>query len=165
MTDRSKLKEKFPAKAYKQVNFGRGFTSIDAYYVIERLNDVFGLDGWIVEVDEWVVSGNSVACIGRLTAGKIVRQAVGDGTIIKGNQAEAYKKAFTNLISKAASYIEIGLDVYQGTHDSDPYLDKEYLQSQSSRQVSDKKNKQYRDFSAGHPGYESDPATNPDIDF
>lgn len=136
MTDkREELRKGFPKEAYKEVKFGRGFTSIDAYHVIERLNDVFGLDGWSVEVSEWVVSGASVACVGTLYAKPtskdaekpnytIIRQAVGDGTVIKGNVAEAYKKAFTNLICKSASYIEIGIDVYQGKHQDDPYLDK-----------------------------------------
>ena len=129
---RDELRKKFPSKAYKEVSFGRGFTSIDAYYVIERLNDIFGLDGWVVEAHEWVRSDSSVACIGTLTANVkdkqsevITRHGVGDATVIKGNVAEAYKKAFTNLISKTASYIEIGLDVYQGKHADDPYLDKQ----------------------------------------
>ena len=48
---------------------------------------------------------------------------VGDGKVMKGNIAEATKKATTNLISKAASYIGVGLSIYKGEGYDDPYLE------------------------------------------
>lgn len=128
------LTKPFPPEAYKQVSYGRTFTSIDAYHIIERLTEVFGLmgqDGWMLMNIRYEMLDDSVACIGDLVALKygIHVSAVGDGVVMmdkKGrkNIAEAYKKAQTNLISKAASYLGVGLDVYQGKHDSDPYLDR-----------------------------------------
>ena len=51
--------------------------------------------------------------------------ASGDARVIKDNVAEAYKKALTNLVSKASSYLGIGLSVYQGKGHDDPYLDEQ----------------------------------------
>ena len=130
------LAKPFPADAYKEVRMGpRSFTAIDAYHIVERLTEVFGMcgTGWGVNVDEWVRYGDSVAALGFLWYAdaekapfdpKYVR-AVGDGVVMKnGNVAEAHKKAFTNLMSKAASYIGVGLSVYQGKGIDDPYLDR-----------------------------------------
>lgn len=123
-----KLRARFPESAYKDVTLGRTFTSIDAYHIIERLTDVFGLmgQGWTLENIKFETQGSSVACIGELVVPKLKLRvpAVGDGVILKINIAEAMKKAQTNLISKASSFIGVGLDVYQGKHDSDPLLDR-----------------------------------------
>jgi len=124
------LAKPFPKEAYKDVSMG-GYTmtTIDAYHIIERLTDVFGLmgSGWGVIVSEWRETGDSVACVGRLwylTDGERCEVvAVGEGRIMRGNVAEAMKKAQTNLISKAASYIGVGLSVYQGNGIDDPYID------------------------------------------
>ena len=124
----------FPDKAYKKVTFGREYTSLDAYHIVARLTSTFGLcgQGWGFEDLEWKELDKSIVCIGKLwwfdpdnrdTGIKHV-QAVGDGAIVKGDVAGAYKKAQTNLMSKAASYIGVGLSLYQGNHMDDPYLDK-----------------------------------------
>jgi hypothetical protein len=123
------------ASAYKKVKIGREFTTIDAYHVIERLTQVFGLcgQGWGSEVVDWRVNGDNVAAIGFLwyrgeTSDDMFRvHAVGDAQVLKGNIAEAYKKAQTNLISKAASFLGVGLSVYQGKGIDDPYLDREAM--------------------------------------
>ena len=126
------LRAPFPPEAYKDVTLGRTFTCIDAYHIIERLTEVFGLCGvgWGVRVDEWVVVGTNVGADGVLwytmppEAAPREVTATGDATILRENVAEARKKARTNLVSKAASYIGVGLDVYQGKHQDDPYVDR-----------------------------------------
>ncbi len=126
----------FEAAAYKDVNVGRGFTTIDAYHIVERLTEVFGLcgQGWGTQNVTYELHDKNVAAIGelwyRLEEGGAVPErcvipAVGDAVVFKGNIAEAYKKAQTNLISKASSYLGIGLSVYQGKGIDDPYLDRE----------------------------------------
>ncbi|MDX9982301.1 MAG: hypothetical protein RBU25_19935 [Lentisphaeria bacterium] len=149
MTDKSatidpifrELAKPFGRDAYKEVRLGRTFTTIDAYHIVERLTQVFGLcgTGWGVEVTEWrEYSPHCVACIGHLwydSDGKrCLVPAVGDAQIMtdkKGNVqvAEAFKKAQTNLISKAASFLGVGLSVYQGKGIDDPYLDREAMLS------------------------------------
>lgn len=125
------LTRPFPKDAYKTVNIGRQFVSIDAYHVIERLTEVFGLSGkgWGTRVDRWETSGTDVAAIGVLwwRDGDERHEvpAVGEGRIMKQAVAEGMKKAHTNLISKAASYMGVGLSVYQGKGVDDPYLDRQ----------------------------------------
>lgn len=132
----SALTADFPAEALKELNFGRKMTTIDAYYIVERLTHLFGLygSGWglcgnnISTMPDVQVTGNSVAVIGNLwyRNGETISYAfaVGDGTVTKGNIAEGIKKATTNLISKASSYIGVGFSIYHGGHFDDPYLDK-----------------------------------------
>ena len=117
-------------QAYKDVSMGSfTLTTIDAYHIVERLTEVFGLcgEGWGLRVDEWLREGDNVAALGVLwylpkgtmqddslgfaQVSQVERRevfAVGDGVIRKGNVAEAYKKATTNLMSKAASYLGVG---------------------------------------------------------
>jgi len=126
------LAASFPLQAYKEVKIGRGYTTIDAYHIVERLTSVFGLCGtsWGIDVKEWRHEGGNVLAIGSLwyvDEGEAERHhvtAVGDASIIKDNIAEAYKKAQTNLMSKAASFIGVGLSVYQGKGIDDPCLDR-----------------------------------------
>ncbi len=106
-------------------------TVIDAYHIVSRLTQVFGLcgSGWGVKVTDWDLSpdGSNLAASGnlwyKLDDKRCNVPAIGDARVFKGNIAEARKKAQTNLISKASSFIGIGLSVYQGKGVDDPYLD------------------------------------------
>jgi len=134
----TKMARPFPKEAYKDVTLGRTFTTIDAYHIIERLTEVFGLcgTGWGVHVREWHVDGTNLAADGVLWYLQAdVRnevEATGDAMVIKGNVAEARKKARTNLISKAASYLGCGLSVYQGRGIDDPYLDRAHAAAEKA---------------------------------
>jgi len=135
----AELQKPFPKKAYKDINFGRKMTTIDAYYIVERLTEVFGPCGvgWGLCKETGCVSGvpdisvdaSCAVAYGALwykiedEVGYVV--AAGDAKVMKGNFAEAYKKALTNLMSKAASYIGVGLSVYKGEGYDDPYLDQQ----------------------------------------
>ncbi len=142
-----KLQNEFPPEAYKELKFGSyPMTTIDAYHIIERMTNVFGLcgEGWGFHDLRFEKHGNNVACIGAIwykrselaqegdsqrdqahwpiNAGVV--HAVGDAVVLRDNVAEAYKKAQTNLLSKASSFIGVGLDVYMGKHQDDPYSDR-----------------------------------------
>ena len=121
-----------PPGAYKDLQLGgRKMTVIDAYHIVSRLTQVFGLcgSGWGVKVTSWDLSpdGSNLAASGnlwyKLDDKRCNVPAIGDARVFKGNIAEARKKAQTNLISKASSFIGIGLSVYQGKGVDDPYLD------------------------------------------
>ena len=128
-----KLAAPLPKTAYKDLKLGgRTMTVIDAYHIISRLTQVFGLAGfgWGVEVDEFRQEDGNIAAVGHLwyiiDGNKYSVSAIGDARVFKGNVAEGMKKAQTNLISKASSFIGVGLSVYQGKGIDDPYLDQEY---------------------------------------
>ncbi len=126
------LARPLPPGAYKDLQLGgRTMTVIDAYHIVSRLTQVFGLcgSGWGVKVTDWDLSpdGSNLAASGslwyKLDDKRCSVPAIGDARVFKGNVAEARKKAQTNLISKASSFIGIGLSVYQGKGIDDPYLD------------------------------------------
>lgn len=119
---REKLRQAFPKEALKKIEHNN-HTSIKSPYVLERLNDCFGIGNWsfshkIVETTE-----REVTALGTLTIpeyGISITQYGG----MKGNstttRGDVYKGAVTNALSKCCSYLEIGLDVYKGiqTHNS-----------------------------------------------
>tara|TARA_R100000655_G_scaffold47879_2_gene85157 strand:+ start:1566 stop:2216 length:651 start_codon:yes stop_codon:yes gene_type:complete len=134
-----RLAAPLPKSAYKDLKLGgRTMTVIDAYHIIARLTQVFGLAGagWGVEVDEFRQEDGNVAAVGHLwymlEGKRYAVSAIGDARIFKGNVAEGMKKAQTNLISKASSLIGVGLSVYQGKGIDDPYLDQEYAKEDRS---------------------------------
>ena len=118
------LAGRMPDSAYKTVNMRGGFTSIDAYHIVERLTDTFGLCGcsWGIEVETFEHHDKCVAAVGHLwyrlpdddTIYKV--PAVGEGQQRGGSVADAMKMAQTNLMSKAASFLGIGLAIYKGQH-------------------------------------------------
>lgn len=131
----NKLKEPFPKNAMS-TDSSRGFdlTSIKPQFIVERLNDVFGLFGWEF-TPEYEVSERSVLCHGTLKVTKIesgnktpriegvnyndtrtVKQT--GGSIIRKSLPDAYKSASTDSLSKCASWLCIGNDVFKG--DVDP---------------------------------------------
>jgi len=125
------LAERMPDSAYKTVNVRGGFTSIDAYHIVERLTDAFqGICGhrFGIHVDEFQHHDKCVAAIGYLwyrfprETKTYTVSAVGEGQQRGGSVADAMKMAQTNLMSKAASYIGIGLGVYKGQHIDAPIL-------------------------------------------
>lgn len=110
-----KLKAPLPAEAVSPNSDKPGLSSIKVIFVVERLNEVFGLNGWKV-VNEVVESGQMVvvkATLGVPKYGITVEQFGGNNNFDRG---DAYKGACTDALSKCASYLGVGMDVYKGLH-------------------------------------------------
>lgn len=119
------LKKPFPKNAHS-TDSSRGFdlTSIKAQWVVERLNDVFGIFGWSFH-PEYEKEGNNVLCHGLL----VVREYDGPeiinerrveqtgGATVKKTMADAYKSAATDSLGKCASWLCVGNDVFKGNVD------------------------------------------------
>jgi hypothetical protein len=139
------LKDDFPPEAYSADN-SRGFelTSIKAAYIMERLNDVFGVcgTGWRYAYAPFSMetSGGSDEVMTEIA----VQFYVGDGGygfarwegmgwtypetgdwsapifsaggkhVVKGRFTDARKSAITDGLTKAASMLGIGHDVFKG---------------------------------------------------
>lgn len=107
----------FPPEAYS-VDSSRGFdlTSLKAQYVVERLNEVFGLGNWNLEGSYEHVE-NGVLFHGSLIAAvnlrKLEVQNVGYAAL-KKNMGDVYKGARTDCLSKCASWLGLGNDIYKG---------------------------------------------------
>jgi len=128
-----RLAKKLPPGAYKDLKLGgRTMTVIDAYHILQRLTAELGMQGWGwgIHVDQYEERDGFIAAMGHLwymhKGQKCIIPAVGDARIFKGNFAEGRKKAQTNLMSKASSFMGVGLSVYQGRGIDDPYIDAEH---------------------------------------
>ena len=122
------LKADFPPEALSS-DTSRGFelTSIKAAYVIERLNDVFGLcgEGWKYEFSKFKEpengeDGGEVGVKVTLWYRKLDGEwseplsYVGGKKIVRGNITDARKSAITDGITKIASMLGIGHNVFKG---------------------------------------------------
>lgn len=111
-----KLKTPLPPEAVSPNPERPGLSVIKVIYVVERLNDVFGLNGWRV-VNQVVESGRMVVVKATVTIpeyGIAIEQYGGNDNPDRG---DAYKGACTDALSKCASYLGIGMDVYKGLRD------------------------------------------------
>jgi len=116
---KTKLKEPLPREAVSPNPEKPGLSVIKVIYVVERLNDVFGLNGWQV-CNEIVETGKMIVVRATLSIpryGIAVEQFGGNDNPDRG---DAYKGACTDALSKCASYLGIGMDVYKGLYGAPP---------------------------------------------
>lgn len=109
------LNDPLPKEAVKPHPTKAYLSSIKAIYVVERLNNVFGIGGWeientvVKEEAKWVV----VKCT--FTAkeyGITIRDIFGGND--NADLGDAYKGACTDALTKIGSYLGIGMDVFKG---------------------------------------------------
>jgi hypothetical protein len=116
---REKLRASFPPEAYSKHPTKTFLTNLKAMYVVERLNDVFGLGRWNMVSDivqqpdpKYVLMKG---CLVLHDYDATVPIQYGGHPVLKPHDlADSYKSAITDLISKSASYLEIGLDMFKG---------------------------------------------------
>ena len=114
-----KLKELLPAAAVSPHPLKPGLSAIKVIYVVERLNDVFGLNGWHVD-NEIVETGQMIVVRATLSIPKYAIAIEQFGGNDNPDRGDAYKGACTDALSKCASYLGIGMDVYKGLNDTRP---------------------------------------------
>ena len=91
-------------------------SSVKAIFVIERLNEVFGMGGWtyrtrVIESDPSTAMVVIKVVLTIPAYGIRLEQYGGSDNKDRG---DAYKGAVTDAISKIASYLGIAIDVYKG---------------------------------------------------
>jgi len=123
----------------KKVNFGRGFTAIDAHYQIKSITEQFGVVGvgwgWnstteyihLPNKDVVVVSGVSVwthadekNIFGPFNGCKLLYNAKKDQL-----DDDAPKKAITDGLTKAISHLGFNADVFLGKFDGNKYTEED----------------------------------------
>ena len=123
---REKLSKPMPPQAIKPHPTKTYLSTIKAIYIVERLNDVFGIMGWDFESD--IISTTPI------DNGKVVVVACGrlyfrefdlytpihygghDGKLIEAG--DVHKSAITDALNKCASIAEIGIQVFKGAPNS-----------------------------------------------
>ena len=117
---RKKLREAFPSEAISQHPTKTFLSTIKAIYIVERLNDIFGIGGWTIEHEIISDASDYVTVKGRLIIFEpynITTPYQYGGHKKTGTNtepADGYKSAVTDCQSKCASYLEIGIDVFKG---------------------------------------------------
>jgi hypothetical protein len=120
-----KLKEDFPPEALSQ-DTSRGFalTSIKAAYIMERLNDAFGIFGWSYTFDPFETLGGEICIVVHLTVSmgepsRTISQAGGKKPATKGGcpMTDARKSAVTDGLTKCASVLGVGHTIFKGQQD------------------------------------------------
>jgi hypothetical protein len=115
----AKLKEPLPREAVSPNPQKPGLSVIKVIYVVERLNDVFGLNGWHVD-NEVVETGRMVVVRATLSVPRYAIAIEQFGGNDNPDRGDAYKGACTDALSKCASYLGIGMDVYKGLYEQGP---------------------------------------------
>lgn len=126
---RELLKKPLPLEALKAHPTKNYLTVINPIFVIERLNDVFGVGAWntenkiistnentgfvVVEVTLFIPEfGIKLSNFGGNDNGGMITNK---GEIAKNfDLGDAYKGAVTDALTKICSWLEIGIDVYKG---------------------------------------------------
>lgn len=129
---RDQLRERFPQSSLSKMPGAAKLTSIKIMYVIERLNNVFGVGEWVLEWGEHQFSNQDEIIIqGFIKIPKYDFQTPATfgsarQTFYKGTETpiqsigDLGKSAVSALISKSASFLEVGIDVFKGlqTHET-----------------------------------------------
>ncbi len=113
------LRAEFPGEAYKKHDSKSYLTTLKAMYVVERLNAVFGLGRWTVIHKVESAENNYVLMSGYIKVFDydvhVPIQYGGHATSGTGKEpADGYKSAITDILSKSASYLEIGIELFKG---------------------------------------------------
>ena len=113
------LKVPMPSEAIAQHPTKSFLSTIKAIYIVERLNQVFGVCRWNLEHKIISDDENYVTVKGRITLldydMKTPYQYGGHNKTGKGTEpADGYKSAVTDCQSKCASYLEVGIEVFKG---------------------------------------------------
>jgi hypothetical protein len=118
-----KLFAPLPKEALRQHPTKRFLTVITPIYVLERLNEVFGVGKWEFRTEPVDVGGQA-GNRGKMCVVKGIldipdynihlEQYGGNDNVDMG---DAYKGAATDALTKIASYLGIGFEVYKGKRD------------------------------------------------
>jgi hypothetical protein len=133
------LKKPLPPEAVKQHPTKTFLSSIKAIYVVERLNDVFGIGSWHLRSE--VIDNSKVMIIVKSTL-TIPEYGIelesyggndnGGENCKNHDEGDAYKGAVTDALTKICSYLGIAMDVYKGkvtppSNGNQPASDKPWL--------------------------------------
>lgn len=146
------FEQKTDPRYTKAVNVGkRSFTNIDAYYLMQELTKAFGLYGKGFGVRDIVHGekelGETILVISRgtfffpdgefpiTTAGKLcymTKPKSGVGYLMIDE--DIYKKNETNLLSKGASKIGFGSDIYMGKFEDANYVNEAWGETEINQE-------------------------------
>jgi hypothetical protein len=117
---RAALREPLPKEAIKPHPTKNFLNTIKAIYVVERLNDVFGIGEWTIENEVIRSDGKMIVVKSVFTVNDYSIRVEQFGGNDNPDLGDAYKGAATDALTKIGSYLEIGIDVFKGAATGDP---------------------------------------------
>jgi len=122
------LRSPLPKEAISQHPTKTFLSTIKAIYVVERLNQVFGIGNWNLksEIIDNATSMIVVKSILTIPEYNIELESYGGNNNGGENSknfdlGDAYKGATTDALTKICSYLEIGIDVFKGNGNKASY--------------------------------------------
>lgn len=121
------LKKPLPPEAVKPHPTKTYLSSIKSIYVVERLNEVFGIGSWRLRNE--IIDNKTAMIIVRSVFnapeyGIELESFGGNDNGGAGSKnfdlGDAYKGASTDALTKICSFLEIGIDVYKGKSTGNP---------------------------------------------
>lgn len=116
-TQRAALNRPLPAEAVKPHPSKTFLSTIKIPYVTEVLNEVFGVGGWQIRTDLVEAGAKMVVVKTTLTVDEYGIHYECYGGNDNPDRGDAYKGAVTDAMTKIASWMGIGADVFKGRHD------------------------------------------------
>lgn len=107
------LRQPLPAEAKKPHPSKKFLTTINAIYVTERMNDVFGVGSWGVKSEMIDNSGKMVVVKTTLSIPEYGIEYECYGGNDNPDLGDAYKGAVTDAITKIGSWLGIGVEVWK----------------------------------------------------
>jgi len=124
---RDQLRAALPKEATKPHPSKVFLTAIKAIYVVERLNDVFGVGSWETKSKAISVNDKGMVVVhSRLIIPEYGIKLEAFGGNDNGGEnsknfdlGDAYKGACTDAFTKMCSYLEIGIEIFKGNGNKD----------------------------------------------
>jgi len=114
---REQLRKPLPKEAVSQHPTKIYLSAIKAIYVVERLNDVFGIGQWYQKSEIVKEDTKMIVVKSFLTIPEYAVELEAYGGNDNSDLGDAYKGAVTDALTKMGSYLEIGIDVFKGLTD------------------------------------------------
>ncbi len=109
----AKLKSPLPSEAIKQHPSKRYLSTIRDIYVIERLNEVFGVGSWRLKVEHITTQGKMVVVKVLFTIPEYNIEYECYGGNDNSDLGDAYKGATTDALTKICSWLGIANEVWK----------------------------------------------------
>lgn len=116
-TQLAALNRPLPAEAVKPHSSKTFLSTIKIPYVTEVLNEVFGVGGWQIRTELVEAGAKMVVVKTTLTADEYGIHYECYGGNDNPDRGDAYKGAVTDAMTKIASWMGIGADVFKGRHE------------------------------------------------
>lgn len=147
------LNAEFPPEAYKKVTQRGGYMTLQAGYITERLNEVFGIGRWSLNHEtssypetKGNADGSSTVTMHVVTKGNFSSLDYDTHTTVQYGSSklenpigDSFKKSVTDCLSKVASQLGVGNSLFKGLIEDNGLTKEENKRLKEEKEKKDKK--------------------------